>query len=43
MCIYAEGPIQGEIPAGDEWDAEVHEVVTDIGWTASEGVPCASG
>ena len=39
MCIYFGGPIQGEIPAGDEWDASVHEVLTDLGWMAAEGVP----
>ena len=39
MCIYFGGPIQGEIPAGDEWDATVHEVLTNMGWMTAEGVP----
>ena len=39
MCIEFGGPIQGEKPAGDEWDLTVTEVVEDLGWTPAEGVP----
>ena len=39
QVIYFGGPIQGEIPAGDEWDLTVHQKLVDLGWSCAEGVP----
>ena len=39
QVIFFGGPIQGEIPAGDEWDLAVNERLIDLGWNNAEGVP----
>ena len=39
QVIFFGGPIQGEIPAGDEWDLAVDERLIDLGWNNAEGVP----
>ena len=39
LVIMLRTPLWGEVPAGFEWDAELHERMIAAGWRQSEGVP----
>ena len=39
LVIMLRTPLWGEVPAGFEWDAELHERMIAAGWRQCEGVP----